>query len=79
MKFQEISRNVVKFQAKSDKKLYFRNPRREGTERLARRQAKVGKGKKKQGKRVAKKYDGKTSGLSKEEKREMKSREYSKS
>ena len=59
--------------------MYFRNPRREGTERLAQRQAKVGKGKKKQGKRVAKKYDGKTSGLSKEEKREMKSREYSKS
>ena len=36
----------------------MRRRRREGTERMAARQSKGGKGKKKQGKRVAKKYDG---------------------
>jgi len=46
---------------------------------VALKQSKGGKGKKKQGKRVAKKYDGKTSGLPEELKGAMKSREYSKS
>ena len=59
----------------------MRRRRREGTERMAvaLKQSKGGKGKKKQGKRVAKKYDGKTSGLPEELKGAMKSREYSKS